>query len=43
MMPAKMATLGLLNIKVFYNKDYGGIASVHDTINKILSRGSDIL
>ena len=29
MMPAKMATLGLLRIKVFQNKDYDVIVSVH--------------
>ena len=36
MMSAKMATLGLLKIKVFWNKGYGVIISIHDVINKIL-------
>ena len=38
MMPAKMATLGLFTIKVFRNKNYDVLISVHDVINKILSR-----
>ena len=29
-----LATLGLLKIKVFLNKDYGVIVSVHDVIKK---------
>ena len=41
MMSTKMATLGLLKIKIFQNKDYDVIVSVHDVINKILSRDSD--
>ena len=32
-----MATLGLLNVNVSWNKGYGVIISVHDVINKILS------
>ena len=32
MMSAKMATLGLLKIKPFENKDYDIIVSVHDII-----------
>ena len=40
MMSAKMTTLGLLKIKVFQNKDYDVIVSVHDFISKILSRAS---
>ena len=43
MMSAKMATLGLLKIKVFKNKDYDIIVFVHDVINKILSRDSDYI
>ena len=35
LMSAKMATLGLLKIKVFLNKDYDVIISVHDVIKKI--------
>ena len=37
MMSAKLATLGLLKIKVFSNKDYNLIISVNDVTNKILS------
>ena len=42
-MPAKMATPGLLKIKLFWNKVYGGIISVHDVNNKILSRDIVVL
>ena len=38
MMSAKMVTLGLLKLKVFYNKGYDVIIFVHDVTNKILSR-----
>ena len=38
MMSAKLATLGLLKIKVFWNKGYDVITFVCDVINKILSR-----
>ena len=41
MMSAKMATLGLLKIKVFYNKGDNVIISVHDVSKKILSRDSN--
>ena len=34
LMSAKMATLGLLKIKVFLNKDYDVIISVHDVMEK---------
>ena len=37
-MSAKMATVGLLRIKLFRNKGYYIITSVYDVINKILSR-----
>ena len=37
MMSAKMATLGLLKIKVFRNKSYDVITSVYDVVNKNLS------
>ena len=37
---AKLATLGLLKIKVFQNIGYDVITSVHDITNKILSRDS---
>ena len=39
-MSAKMATLGLLIIKVFWNKGYDVIISAHGVTNKILSRDS---
>ena len=44
MISAKLATPGLLKIKLFQNKDYDVISSVHDvtnTINQIISRESD--
>ena len=34
MMSARLATLGLLKIKVFWNKGYNVIISVHDAANK---------
>ena len=37
MMPSKMATPGLLEILVFWNKGYDFIIYVHDVTNKILS------
>ena len=43
MMSAKMATLGLLKIKVFWNKDYDDIIFVREFTNKILSRDSNYL
>ena len=44
MMPAKIAALGLLKTKVFWNKDYEVIISVHHvTITKILSRKSSYI
>ena len=42
-MSAKMATLGLLKIKVFWNKDYDDIIFVREFTNKILSRDSNYL
>ena len=41
MMSAKLATLGFLNIKVFWKKVYDGIISDHGVTNKILSRDSN--
>ena len=41
MMSAKLATLGLPKIKVFWNKGYDVITSVYDVTNKILSRDSN--
>ena len=38
MMSAKMATLSLLKIKVFWNKVYDVAISVHDVTKKFLSR-----
>ena len=43
MMSAKMVTLGFLKIKVFSNKGYDVITSVHGVSNKILSRGSNYI
>ena len=39
-MSPKLATLGLLEVKVFWNKSYGVVIYVHDVNNKILSRYS---
>ena len=41
MMPAKLATLGLLSIRLFGNKSYGVIITVHDVSNRVLSRESN--
>ena len=41
MMSAKLATLSLLKIKVFWNKDYDITISVYDIDNKILSHDSN--
>ena len=43
MMSAKMATSDLLEIKVFWNKDYDVIIYVHDFSNKNLSRDSNYI
>ena len=46
MMSAKLATLGLLKIKLFQNKDYHVIISVHgmtNKINEIISRESNYI
>ena len=40
MMTAKMATLGLLKIKLFLNKGYDVLIFAHDVTNQILSRDS---
>ena len=40
MVSAKLATLGLLRIIVFWNKGYVVIVSVHDAANKFFSRNS---
>ena len=38
MMSAKIATLGLLKIKVFWNRGYNVIISVYEVTSEILSR-----
>ena len=43
MMPAKLATLGLKEMKVFRNKGYDLITFVHDITNKVLSRHSNYI
>ena len=43
MISSKLATLGLLKIKVFRKKSYDIINSVHDVTNKILSRDSNYI
>ena len=43
MMSAKMATLGLLKIKVFWNKGYDVIASNCDVTDKVLSPDSNYI
>ena len=42
-MPAKMAILALLKIKVFWNKGYYIIYSIYDVNNKILSHDSNYI
>ena len=36
MMSAKLVTLNVLEIKIFWNEDYDVIISIHDVTNKIL-------
>ena len=43
MMSAKMAIIAYLKIKAFWNKGYDVIISVHDAINKNLSRDSNYI
>ena len=43
MMSAKLATLGLLKIKVFWNKGYDVIIYVYEVTNQILSRDSNCI
>ena len=43
MMSVKLATLSHLEIKVFWNKGYDVIVSVHEVANKILSHDSDFI
>ena len=42
-MSAKLATLGPLKIKVFWNKGYDVIIYVYEVTNQILSRGSNCI
>ena len=43
MMSAKVATPGLLKIRVFWNKGYNVIIYVHEITNKILSHDSNYI
>ena len=43
MSAGKLATPGLLKIKVFQNKGYDIAILVHDVISKVLSRGSNYI
>ena len=43
MMSAKLATLSLLKLKVFWNKGYDDIIPVYDVTNEILSRDSNYI
>ena len=43
MMPVILTTPDLFKIKIFLNKGYGVIISIHDATNKILSSSSNYL
>ena len=43
MMSAKMVTIGLLKIKIFWNKGYDVIISFHDITNRVLSSDSNYI
>ena len=43
MMSAKLATLSLLKLKVFWNKGYDDIIYVYNVTNEILSRDSNYI
>ena len=43
MVSAKIAILGLLEIKVLWNKGYDVIIYMHDFTNKVLSRDSNCI
>ena len=43
MISTKMATLGLLKLKIFWNKGYEVIICTHDVTNKILSFDSNYI
>ena len=42
-MSVKLATLGFIKIKLFWNKDYGDIISAYGIISKILSHDSSYI
>ena len=41
MMSAKLATLGVLKIKVFWNKGYNVLISIHDVTSKTSSHDTN--
>ena len=43
MVSAKLATIGLLKIEVFWNEGYDVIISAHDVTNKILLHNSNYI
>ena len=43
MMTAKIATVGVLKIIVFWNKGYDVIICIHDVTNILLLRGSNYI
>ena len=43
MMSGQLASIGLLKIKVFSNKNYDVIKFVHGVTNKIITRGSNCI
>ena len=43
MVPAKLATLGLLKANISWNEGYDVMISVHDVTNKILPRESNYI
>ena len=43
MISAKIATIGFLKIKVFWNKGYDVIIFAHDVTTKVLSRDSNYI
>ena len=42
-MSAKLATLGLLEIKIFWNKGYDVLTPVYDVIIRVLSHDSNYI
>ena len=43
LMLTKMATIGLLKVKLFWKQGYEVIINVHDVTNRILSRESNFI